>query len=216
MSLLWAEEGKYWKIVAIRLEDSSKAGIIPKTASATPSETKPENFAGDAGVIKDVTDFYQSWMVKRDAAKAAGYASTRSYQCLAPPATAAEKKMKPPERIRTGLGRVFTKVPVSGSLPEMMSSVDPVNELVRPVDHDNAKAFSLMAVPDQKAETFLCGQRHVPEKTPDLKPADATYGKYYLSASELNYGDESSPPLLLLWGKEKDRWKVIAWAVEVP
>jgi hypothetical protein len=56
----------------------------------------------------------------------------------------------------------------------------------------------------------------VPEKTPDLKPADATYGKYYLSASELNYGDESSPPLLLLWGKEKDRWKVIAWAVEVP
>jgi hypothetical protein len=216
VSLLWAEEGKYWKIIAVRIEDSGKAGIIPKTAVASPSESKPETFTGDAGVIKDATDFYQTWIVKRDAVKAAGYASPRSYACLAPPSTAAEKKMKPPERIRTGLKTVFTKVPVSGSLSEMMSSVDPVNELVRPVNHANTKAFALMAVPDQKAETFFCGQRHVPEKNPDLKPADATYGNYYLSASELNYGDEASPPLLLLWAKEKDGWKVVAWAVEVP
>ena len=29
MSLLWAQEGGYWKIIAIRIEDSSDAGLVP-------------------------------------------------------------------------------------------------------------------------------------------------------------------------------------------
>jgi hypothetical protein len=44
----------------------------------------------------------------------------------------------------------------------------------------------------------------------------AKYGKYYLSGSRFNYGEEESPALLLLWTKEQDQWRVIAWAVEVP
>jgi hypothetical protein len=37
-----------------------------------------------------------------------------------------------------------------------------------------------------------------------------------LSASRFNYGEEESPALLVLCTQENDRWKVIAWAVEVP
>jgi len=66
------------------------------------------------------------------------------------------------------------------------------------------------------AGSFLCQVRHLPEETPGLKPGDAKYGTYYLSASRFNYGEEESPALLLLWTKEKDEWKIIAWAVEVP
>ena len=73
-----------------------------------------------------------------------------------------------------------------------------------------------MAVPDQMAHSFLCQSRHLPEKTRELKPGDAKYGTYYLSANHLNYGEEESPALLLLWTREKDNWKVIAWAVELP
>jgi hypothetical protein len=98
----------------------------------------------------------------------------------------------------------------------MMSSVQPVNELVRPVEQENSKAFAIMAVPDQMSESFLCQQRHLPERNSVLQPSDAKYGTYYLSASRLNYGEEKSPALLLMWAKENDRWKVIAWAVEVP
>jgi len=29
MSLLWTKEGKYWKIIAIRIDDGSDAGIVP-------------------------------------------------------------------------------------------------------------------------------------------------------------------------------------------
>src|SRR5215475_5820653 len=37
MSLLWTQEKGYWKIIAIRLEDGSDAGIVPKKA-AVPTE----------------------------------------------------------------------------------------------------------------------------------------------------------------------------------
>jgi len=97
-----------------------------------------------------------------------------------------------------------------------MSSVQPVNDLLRPVEQENSKAFAIMAVPDQMADSFKCQNRQLPEKTPELKPVDAKYGTYYLSASRLNFGEEESPALLVLWSEEKAGWKVVAWAVEVP
>jgi len=216
MSLLWAQEGRYWKIVAIRVEDSSDAGLTPsKTAVASPVSVKPETIAGDPNAVKDITSFYQSWVGKRNPASASRYVSERSYQCLPAP-TGAEKKMKPLDRIEKGLEKPLPRVPQATNLSDMMSSVQPVNDLVRPVEQENSKAFAIMAVPDQMADSFLCQHRHVPEKTPVSNPSDAKYGTYYLSASRLNFGEEESPALLLLWTKDKTQWKVVAWAVEVP
>jgi hypothetical protein len=124
--------------------------------------------------------------------------------------------MNPADRVQKALANALARVPVEPNLPEMMSSVQPVNELVRPVEQGNSNAFAIMAVPDQMADSFLCQSRHQPEKTSALNPNDAKYGTYYLSASRLNYGEEESPALLLLWTNEKDMWKVVAWAVEVP
>jgi hypothetical protein len=187
MSLLWTKEGSYWKIVAIRLGDSSDAGFTPRKAGAPPaaSEAEPPKIAGDPGAVKDIASFYQSWIAKRDTAKAASYASPRSYACMAAPSSA-EKQMKPADRIRSGLERPLAKIPPAPNLSDMMSSVQPVNELVRPVEQENSKAFAIMAVPDQMAGSFRCQSRHLPEETPDLKPGDAKYGKYYLSASRFN------------------------------
>ena len=216
MSLLWAEEGKYWKIVAIRAEDSTAAGLTSTKISIAPrvSEAEPEHFSGDPNAVKNITSFYQAWVGKRDVVGAVRYVSERSYQCLAAP-SGAEKEMKPAERIRTALANPLARVPQRPDLSDMMSGVQPVNELVRSVDQENSKAFAIMAVPDQMADSFLCQSRHLPEKTATLKPADAKYGTYYLSASRLDYGEEQSPALLLLWTTEKDQWKIVAWAVEV-
>jgi hypothetical protein len=98
----------------------------------------------------------------------------------------------------------------------MMSGMQPLNDLLRPVQHENSKAFAIMAVPDQKADTFLCQKRQLPESSDDLKPTDAKYGAYYLSASRFDYGEEQSPALLLLWTKETAGWRIVAWAVELP
>jgi hypothetical protein len=217
MSLLWTKEGRYWKIVAIRIDDDSDASITPKTAgsSAPVPEANPAKIAGDSNAVKDITSFYQSWVGKRDPAGAARYVSERSYQCLGAP-TETDKGMKPAGRIQEALTNALARVPQGTNLSDLMFSVEPVNELVRPVDQVNSNAFAIMAVPDQMADSFLCQHRQFPEKTPELKPSDAKYGTYYLSASQLNYGDEESPALLLLWTNDKGQWKIVAWAVEVP
>ena len=216
ISLLWAQEGGYWKIIAIRIEDSSDAGIIPKNATVTaPAEEEPKSIAGDPGAVKDITQFYQTWVAKRDSAQASKFASQQSYACLRAP-SAAEKSLTPSARIRSGLELALERVPQETNLSAMMSSVQPVNDLLRPVEQENSRAFAIMAVPDQMADSFKCQNRQLPEKTPELKPVDAKYGTYYLSASRLNFGEEESPALLVLWAKEKAGWKVAAWAVEVP
>jgi len=215
LSMLWAEEGRYWKVVAIRIEDGSTAGILPKTASKAPDDqsTSPEGFAGDPNAVNDITGFYKSWLMSRNPAEATQYASERSYSCIGP-APQAEIKMKPVDRIRKGLERPLAKIPQGQKLSEVMYSSRPVNDLVRPVEHVNSEAFSIMAVPEQMADSFLCqGRKSVP---PEIEARDARYGKYYLSASQLNLDGEESPALLLLWAIEKTRWKIIAWAVEAP
>ena len=78
MFLLWAQEGGYWKIIAIRIEDSSDAGIVPKNAAAqaVPSVEEPRSITGDPAAVKDITEFYQTWIVKRNVIQASGLCVT--------------------------------------------------------------------------------------------------------------------------------------------
>jgi hypothetical protein len=217
MSLLWAQEGGYWKIVGIRLEDGQDTGIVPNNAATQvePAVEEPQSIAGDAAAVKAIAEFYQTWIVKRDVALASTFASQSSYQCLAP-ASKDQKNSTPIARIQSGLQQPLARIPSGGNLADMMSSLQPINDLLRPVQHENSKAYAIMAVPDQKAHSFLCQHRQQSESSPELNPADAKYGTYYLSASRLNYGEEQSPSLLLLWTREQAGWKVVAWAVELP
>jgi hypothetical protein len=216
MSLLWAQESGYWKIIAIHIEDSSDAGILPEQAVASaPREEDPESIFGDPDMVKAISDFYQTWIVKRQSTEAFKFVSKRSYQCLGSPFKG-EESLEPAKRIVLVLHRVLKRVATGNNLSNLMSSVQPVNELLRPVEQADSQAFAIMAVPDQKADSFLCQNRQLPEKTQELSPEEATYGAYYLSASRLNFGEEQSPALLLLWTKEQAGWKIVAWAVEVP
>jgi hypothetical protein len=216
MSLLWAQEGGYWKIIAIRIEDGNDAGLVPNNAArAVPAHEEPRTIPGDPASVKDITQFYQTWIVKRDAAEASRFASQRSYECLAAPSED-QKKLTPIARIQFALEQPLTRIPTRANLSDMMSSMQPVNDLLPPIQQENSKAFAIMAVPDQMADSFLCQHRHLPENSSDLKPVDARYGAYYLTASRFNYGEEQSPALLLLWTKEEADWKIVAWAVELP
>jgi hypothetical protein len=185
MALLWAQEGGYWKIIAIRIDDGEGAPIVPKNPRRKePGEAKPQTIAGDPEAAKDINKFYSLWIGKRQVAQAAQFASERSYACLSSPSPA-EKKLASNARIRAGLARPLERLPQRANLSDMMSGVQPVNELLRPVEHQNSRAFAIMAVPDQMADSFLCQNRHLPEKSPELKPAAAKYGAFYVSSSRL-------------------------------
>jgi hypothetical protein len=217
VNLLWVEERKYWRVVAISALDASDANITPHVPIAPAvTEAAPEKISGDPRATKDITDFYNLWLARRDVPGAMRYVSARSYRCLPPSADGRTSGEKPSERIRLALLRALTALPRGVNLSDTMSAVQPVNELARPVDHSNAKAFAIMAVPDQIAASFSCEGRHLPEGSPNLQSGEAKYGTYYTTASRLNLGDEESPALLLLWAQKKNRWQIEAWAIEVP
>ena len=163
MSLLWAQEGGYWKIIAIRIEDNGNAGILPNNgaAPALPAAEEPLNIAGDPAATQSITEFYKAWVVNRNVVQASTFASPRSYACLATP-TADQKKLTPVARVQSGLRQPLAKIPSSANLSDMMSSMQPLNDLLRPVQQENSKAFAIMAVPDQKADSFLCQHRQAP------------------------------------------------------
>jgi hypothetical protein len=217
MLLVWTQERGYWKIVAIRLEDSSDAAIVPYDPSVEvePVEKEPQKIAADPTAVKDITQFYQAWILKRDTKQALQFVSQRSYQCLPTPSVG-QKKLAALARIQSGLEQPLNEISSGANLTDMMSSVQTVDDLVRPVEQENSKAFAIMAVPDQMADRFRCENRHLREEPPELQPAEAKYGTYYLSASQLNFGEEQSPTFLLLWTKEKARWKVVAWVIDTP
>lgn len=218
MLLVWTEERGYWKIIAIRLEDShSDPAIIPKnsTVQVEPAEEEPQKITPDPTVVKDITHFYQAWILKRDVKEALQFVSQRSYQCLTPPSED-QKKLAPLARIQSGLEQPLNKITSGENLSDVTSSVQPVNELVRPVEQENSSALVIMAVPDQMADSFLCENRQSSGEPPELQPGEAKYGTYYLSASQLNLGEEQSPTFLLLWTKEEARWKLVAWAIDAP
>ena len=215
--LLWAKEGDYWKIVAIRALDATEANITPtsETPAEVSGEAAPQNSAADPNAVRDITEFYRSWLASRDLKKAMQYISERSYACLGPSEGGQKVSAKPADRVREGLQRANDAIDPSRKLTDLMSAVEPVNELIRSVDQENSDAFSVMVVPDQMADGFHCAPRRPESKPVDLKPDDATYGKYYATASRLHLRDEGqSPALILLWSQEKDRWKVIAWAID--
>jgi hypothetical protein len=217
MLLVWTQERGYWKIVAMRLEDSSDATIIPHNAAVEvePVEKEPQKIAADPTAVKDITQFYEAWILKRDTKQALQFVSHRTYKCLPPPSED-QKNLAALARIQSGLEEPLNEIPSGGNLGDMMSSVQPVDDLVRPVEQENSKVFAIMAVPDQMADSFLCENRHLPVETPELQPAEAKYGTYYLSASQLKFGEEQSPTFLLLWTKEEGRWKVVAWVIDTP
>lgn len=217
MLLVWTQERGYWKIVAIRLEDNSAAAIVPHNAAVQvePAEKEPQKIAPDPTAVKDITQFYEAWILKRDTKQALQFVSQRSYQCLPAPSED-QKKLAPLARIQLGLEQPLNEIPSRANLSDMMSSVQPVNELMRSVEQENSKAFAIIAVPDQMADSFLCENPHLPEEPPKLQSLEVKYGTYYLSAGQLNFGEERSPTLLLVWTKEKAHWKVVAWVIDVP
>lgn len=219
LSLLWTQESDYWKIIAMRVEDQGQAGITPKIAkSKAAAEPAVPSYQADPAAVKDITNYYETWLARRNVAKALPYVSERAYACLGP-LSPEEKKAglsKPSDRLRASMQRVLEYAAASDRLTDTSAGVQPVNQFARPVTHGSSDAFAIMAVPDQMAQSFTCEGRGQPDKSKQLKVEEARYGSYYVTASQIHLTTGTSPVLLLLWQKEPQSWKAIAWAVELP
>src|SRR5262249_355201 len=86
VTLLWAKDGKYWKVIAWDVEpEEARPGKAPDmrqrrvAAKARPPETLA---SADPEFVRASNDFLHSWLVADNFDHAATYFSQRSNQCV--------------------------------------------------------------------------------------------------------------------------------------
>jgi len=213
---LWTKEDKHWKIVALQVADEADPNVIPSAAPVlTKAETKQERVKSDPKAVEATQQFLSTWLLKQDYNAAVSYLSPRSYVCLERSGDPTKKGLTPDQArkfIHDGLQRVSVAVGQPKKLEEAIRPIAPHHDLLKLVSHSQEKAFSLVSVPDEIAETEVCGN---PKPSSSLAQGNSTYGHYYGATFQLKVPGQGEEPAALytLWGLEDGRWTVIAWDV---
>jgi len=218
--LLWAKESGYWKVISWDIEPDRLAGKkAPEAAQAPPVETRIEHVAGDPGMIAAAEGFFNAWFIKQNFDKAMGYVSEQCYPCINLYLDEGVKKARNWQegelKLRGGMRNVAKKIGRKKNLSEAVESIVPADPALKLVTHAQEQAYAIVSVPDEIARDFKCLSQAQGLKITQKIGANAVYGNYYGTIFELKVEGEPAT-VLLLWGREKDQWKIIAYSVEVP
>lgn len=219
--LLWAKEGKYWKIVAFNAADSGGTIRFPVNIGPQPPPAPPlPRVQGNREAVKAMRDFLRRWFEKQDYEGALSYLSPLSYSCVAESGRPEQQNLSQEDAgkfIRDGF-RLVSRAVGKRKLSKSIEAVLPSHELLRLVEHGDDKSFTVIDVPDAMGEWFLCGKpggRAVPPAL-DLNPDRNVYGHYYGMSFRLRVPGGEAATLQSLWALEDGRWKVVAWRSESP
>jgi hypothetical protein len=226
ITLLWTKEGKYWKVVAWEIEPGdAKPGAIPDTrqrrrlATATPAKAR---VSADPALVAASHDFLHAWLVDDNFNRAATYISPRCNDCVNAYLAGGEKPPATTEEYSAYIRKAMSTVDKNlGKVQNLQDALEPAraeHEDLQVVEHAGEHAYTLVAVPDYLAGSFLCDKRS--SKNP-YAPADASaqpkdYGNYYAVLFTLRAPGDHPAALTLLWGKENQKWKIIAYEVVTP
>jgi hypothetical protein len=225
VTLLWRKEGKYWRVIAwdIEPEDVTPGKTPDMRRRRTAAKAGPTETQADAApdFVNASRDFLHSWLVADNFDHAATYFSERSHDCVLnyvpsdqpTPSTSSEYAAY----IRSAMTSVGKDVGPVQHLRDAMEPVQPDHDDLKRVRHEGEGAYTVVAVPDYLVGLFLCDKESA--KHPYDAPADPkgkVYGNYYATLFSLRTPGEHSAALTLLWARESEKWKIIAYELLAP
>jgi len=226
VTLLWRKEGKYWKVIAWELEpDEATPGKTPdlrRRRRAVPKARPAEIRARpDPDFVHASRDFLHSWLVADNFDHAATYFSQRSDNCvlayLPPDKPAPSTSAEYAAYLRSAITSVGKDVGPVQHLSEALEPARPEHDDLNVLTHEGEGAYTVVAVPNHLAELFTCDQessQHPYDVSPGL--TRKAYGNYYAVLFSLRAPGEHSAALTLLWAKEREKWKIIAYELLAP
>jgi len=219
--ILWARESGYWRVISWEVEPDQLAGKqAPEMAQAAAEKMEPEHSAGDPSLIAAVEGFFNAWFVKQNFDQAVGYVSEQCNPCINLYLDEGVKKVQNwPEgqrKLREGMKSAARKIGRKKEVSEAIESIVPAHPALKLVTHAQEQAYTLVSVPDEIADAFKCLSQTQAVKIAQKTGGPAVYGNYYSAIFELKVKEGTPAALNLLWGREKDQWKIIAYSVEVP
>jgi len=225
VTLIWRKEGKYWKVIAWDVEpEEARSGKLPDTRRqrklAAPSSAQKESGA-NSEFLRASHDFLHSWVVEDRFDAAAAYFSERSYACvsayLAPDQPAPTTSADSAAYVRSAMTTIGKDVGPVQHLSDAIEPVQPEHDDLRILGHEEQSAYTVVGVPDYLVELFRCDKespQHPYDVSPDAKRT--MYGNYYATLFTFRTPGEHSAALTLLWAKESQQWKIIAYEVLAP
>ena len=224
VSLLWSKQGRYWKVVAWDVEpEDGKPDAAPDTRRSVTTSAAPEGKAsGDADFLHAANQFLHAWLVRDNFNQAAQYFSPQCYSCVIPHLSPGEEVPKTPEqyaaRIRSELTTIGKEIGTVHHLQDAVEPVLPDHDGLKLVGHSGQEAYTVVAVPDQLAETFSCEKRSAshPYEASSENSSAKSYGKYYATLFALKTPGDHPAALNFLWSKLDGQWKIVSYELVSP
>jgi hypothetical protein len=214
MSLLWARDAGFWKLVSWRAE--------PEDDGTRPLHTTPDlrsgRVAADPTLVAAARGFLESWLIRKQYDTAFAYFSPSSYACYdlvrGPKDPASTSPEDAGQRIRRALEDSGRAAGQPRDLNAILVGVEPTHPAVRVMDHAYARAFSLSSLPDSLTEAAGCAARRA--GAPFAPAATPTYGRGFGMTLHFRTQSGEAPVVRLLWMKEGTGWRIAAYDVEHP
>lgn len=225
VTLLWRKEGKYWRVNAwdVEPEEATPSETPDMRRGRTAAKAGPTNVqtSVDPEFVHASRDFLHSWLVADNFDHATTYFSQRSQDCvlnyLPPDKPAPSTSAEYATYVRSAMTSVGKDVGPVQHLRDAMEPMQPEHDGLKVVRHEGEGAYAVVAVPDYLAELFLCDKesaKHPYDVSPD--PKQKVYGNYYATLFSLRTPGAHSAALTLLWAKEREKWKIIAYELQAP
>lgn len=222
VTLLWAKEGKYWKVVAWEIDPEERLpGSMPDTRRrkvAALTAAGKAKVQADPEFLRASHDFLHSWLVADNFDHAATYIAPRCNDCVdlyagegvKRPSTQAEYSAY----LRNALTNVGKEVGKVQHLHDALEPVQPDHDDLRTLSHAGEGAYTVVAVPDGLADSFLCVKTSPAHPyQPGEASQEKVYGNYYATMFAFRTPGDHPAALTLLWGKEGGEWKIVAYGL---
>jgi hypothetical protein len=214
LSLLWARENGYWKIVSWSTGGDEGAEPGPEAVPVTPVTRVAENPA----FTRAAKTFLEAWLVRQDYDAAAAFLAPASYGCYDlerdPALPAATSLTDAGNKIRAGLARTGDAVGKARNLAAVLGPADPFHPAVHIMNHRDANTFTLTSLPNQLGELAECEARARGGRLPEAIAPE--YGNAFGTNVRFKTLSGDAPILRLLWRQVNGAWKITSYAVEAP
>lgn len=218
LALLWGQDGGYWRIVSWQTEPEGESDM-PDLAEPPVAAAAPTRIPADASLVQAAHDFLDSWLIRKDYARAFRYVSAKAYACYdlvrAPDQPASTSPDDAGAKIRAGLERSGSEIGPVRSLDDVVQSAETFHPALRIMNHRYARDFSLANIPNAVAEAVDCAARS--RGTP-LPPDDGSsgYGGAFEMTVRVRTRAGDPPVLRTMWVKEAGLWRITVYAIELP
>jgi hypothetical protein len=167
-------------------------------------------------------DFLNTWLVEQRPGPAAAYLSKQSYACLS---YLKESEMGEEEALITesfaiyrflaDMRRANEVLGLRPSLADYVKRVKADHPSLKVMSHPYEEQFTLVRVPEDMAETFLCQNRDVDWRDRVAEAGTGKYDKYWAAGFQLKLtADELGETVYLLWEKELKWWRIVAFQAD--